>query len=46
MDVLKQKLVDNGVNCTSKLFKTADGIGGISGQIFVSTANITESNIY
>ena len=40
MDVLKQRLVENDVNCTSKLFKTEDGIGGISGQIFVSTVNV------
>ena len=40
MDVLKQRLVENDVNCTSKLFKTVDGIGGISGQIFVSTVKV------
>ena len=32
--------MENDVNCTSKLFKTEDGIGGISSQLFVSTMNV------
>ena len=37
MDVLKLKLLENGVEFTEKLFKTEDGIDGINDQIFVST---------
>lgn len=36
MDVLKQKLQDGGEGFTEKLFKTEDGISGISDLIFVS----------
>lgn len=42
MDALKQKLQESGEEFTEKLFKTEDGIRGISGQIFVSCGqNIT-----
>lgn len=41
MDRLKQKLLQNGVECTEKLFKTEDGISGISGHIFVSLGQHT-----
>ena len=37
MDVLKALLIETGVELSEKLFKTEDGIGGLSGEIFVST---------
>ena len=36
MDVLKAQLIEAGVEYSEKLFKTEDGLGGLSGQIFVS----------
>ena len=41
MDVLKAQLADIGVEFSEKLFKSEDGIGGLSGQIFVSNRNLT-----
>ena len=38
IDVLKQRLVESGVEFTEKLFKTDDGIDGLSGEIFVSAS--------
>lgn len=42
MDVLKLKLLENKVEFTEKLFKTEDGIDGISDQIFVGGAEIVD----
>ena len=36
MDRLEQMLQDSEIEYTEKIFKTEDGIGGISDQIFVS----------
>ena len=36
MDVLKTQLAEIGAEFSDSLFKSEDGIGGLSGQIFVS----------
>ena len=45
MDVLKQDLVKEGVEFTEKLFKTEDGIDGLSGEVFVSASLFIIINI-
>ena len=35
IDILKKQLVKSGIEFTEKLFKTDDGIDGLSGEIFV-----------
>ena len=39
MDRLKQMLQDSEIEYSERLFKTEDGIGQISDQIFVSLTN-------
>ena len=41
MDILEQMLQDSEIEYTEKIFKTEDGIGGISDQIFVSLKQST-----